>query len=103
MDTANKIEILENTIIKLLFRRGTDTERQSVVFSLGEPGFTTDTNRLFIGDGVTTGGIPIGVKFYGLLATAPDPTGALIGDLYYNTQVSKMFFLSASNNWGPVA
>ena len=99
---ANKIEILENTIIKLLFRRGTDTERQSVTFALGEPGFTTDTKRFFVGDGVTTGGIPIGIKFHGLQASAPNPSTALLGDLYYNTQVSKMFFLSASNNWGPV-
>lgn len=99
---ANKIEIFENTIIKLLFRRGTDTERQSVTFALGEPGFTTDTQRLFIGDGTTPGGVPIGIKFHGLQTSAPAPSTALLGDLYYNTQVSKMFFLSASNNWGPV-
>jgi hypothetical protein len=99
---ANKIEILENTIIKLLFRRGTDTERQSVVFALGEPGFTTDTNRLVVGDGVTAGGIPIGVKFHGMVNAPPATSSAVIGDLYYNTQTSKMYFLSASDAWGPL-
>lgn len=100
---ANKIEILENTIIKLLVRRGTDTERQSITFALGEPGFTTDTKRLFVGDGVTPGGISTGVKFHGVLATEPVTTTALVGDLYYNTQTSKMYFLSATDSWGPIA
>lgn len=99
---ANKIEILENTIIKLLLRRGTDAERQTVTFALGEPGFTTDTKRFFVGDGTTPGGIPIGIKFHGNQTTAPATSDALVGDLYYNTQVSKMFYLSASNGWGPV-
>ena len=44
---ANKIEILENTIVKLLFRRGVEADRQTATFSLGEPAFTSDTKRLF--------------------------------------------------------
>lgn len=40
-------------------RRGTDTERQSVVFAEGELAYTTDTKELYVGDGTTLGGIKI--------------------------------------------
>jgi hypothetical protein len=36
-------------IIKLLFRRGLRSELASYSLDVGEPGFTTDTNQLFIG------------------------------------------------------
>ncbi len=44
---------------KIQVRRGTDAQRSVVVFDLGEPVFTTDTKQLYIGDGSTTGGIPV--------------------------------------------
>lgn len=107
---ANKIEILENTITKLLFRRGTDSERQSVTFNLGEPGFTTDSKRLFVGDGETAGGIVVGNKYLGMFGDADISTVSttfipLTGDYYYNTDSSKMLFLSATtsadlSSWG---
>jgi hypothetical protein len=99
---ANKIEILENTITKLLFRRGTDSERQSVTFNLGEPAFTTDSKRLFVGDGTTAGGIVVGNKFLGIYAEGSIATVAsfkpLTGDYFFNTTASSMYFLSGSNS-----
>lgn len=44
----------------LQIRRGLDSEREQVVFSPGELVFTTDTEKLFIGDGETLGGVFIG-------------------------------------------
>ena len=41
------IEILENTLLKLLVRRGTDLEREEIALDEGEIGYTTDTQRLF--------------------------------------------------------
>ena len=41
-------------------RRGTDAQRVLVTFALGEMVFTTDTHRLYVGDGSTAGGIHIG-------------------------------------------
>jgi hypothetical protein len=41
-------------------RRGTNAERLTVIFADGEPVYTTDTHKLFIGDGVTLGGIEVG-------------------------------------------
>ena len=60
---SKKIEILENTLLKLLVRRGLDPDRQNVVLDQGELGFTTDGKRLFVGDGQTSGGIITGNKF----------------------------------------
>lgn len=52
----------------LRLRRGTDLERQSVIFAEGELVYTTDTKSLFVGDGVTLGGILIS----GDLTESPD-------------------------------
>lgn len=46
------------TITKILFRRGNDADRQNTILASGEPGFTLDTSRLWIGDGRTPGGLP---------------------------------------------
>ncbi len=46
------------TITKMLFRRGNDADRAQTVLASGEPGWCLDTNRLWIGDGVTPGGYP---------------------------------------------
>jgi hypothetical protein len=51
---------MASNITKILFRRGTDDQRKLVTLNLGEPGITTDTNRLFVGDGTTAGGFPAG-------------------------------------------
>lgn len=43
----------------LQLRRGTNTQRQSVVFDEGELVYTTDTKSLYVGDGLTAGGTVI--------------------------------------------
>jgi hypothetical protein len=49
----------------LQLRRGTDAERQLVTFAIGELIYTSDTKKLFVGDGTTLGG-----KFVGGIAEA---------------------------------
>jgi len=48
--------------VALQFRRGTEEEREQTTFVplLGEPVYTTDTKRLYVGDGSTAGGNPVG-------------------------------------------
>lgn len=41
----------------LQLRRGTDAQRRQTVFSIGELIYATDTQRVYVGDGVTQGGI----------------------------------------------
>lgn len=43
----------------LRLRRGTDLERQSVIFAEGELVYVTDTKVLWVGDGQTLGGVKI--------------------------------------------
>jgi len=48
--------------VALQFRRGTEGQRDESTFVplVGEPIYTTDTKRLYVGDGNTVGGNPIG-------------------------------------------
>jgi len=43
--------------MSLQLRRGTDSDRLSIIPASGEPLFTTDTKKFYIGDGVTPGGL----------------------------------------------
>jgi len=43
----------------LRLRRGTDAERLAITPAAGEPIYTTDTKKLYIGDGTTVGGIEV--------------------------------------------
>ena len=45
--------------MSLRIRRGTDGQRQAVTFDNGELVYVTDTHQLFIGDGVTSGGVDL--------------------------------------------
>jgi len=44
----------------LKLRRGTSSNRTSITPAEGEPIFTTDTKKLYLGDGSTAGGVEIG-------------------------------------------
>ena len=61
----SSIEITDNTIVRSLIRKGDNTTRLRVTLLSGELGYTTDTKRLFVGDGSTAGGVISGNKFLG--------------------------------------
>ncbi len=77
------IEILENTLLKLLVRRGTNEDRKNITLDEGELGYASDTTRLFIGDGTTVGGNLIGNKFLGSNSVITLNTGE-INDLAFD-------------------
>jgi len=83
------IEITSDTVVKILVRRGTNSERRLTALTEGEIGYTIDTQRLFVGDGVTQGGHPVGIQFLGV-ASSKDPytSQAELGDLIYVTDGS---------------
>ena len=71
-------------IIKLKIRRGTNAQRQSIVLEQGELGYTTDTRRVFIGDGNTLGGSSIGCTAHAPTITSNarlNLTNAVKGDI----------------------
>lgn len=101
------IEILENTLLKLLVRRGTNLEREEIALDEGEIGYTTDTQRLFIGDGSTLGGNIIGNKFLGATTTITDNTG-VVNDLAFDSDNNTLQFITKNDgnllsDWSTVA
>ena len=86
----NKIEIYDNTLLKLLVRRGSNADRQTIVLSQGELGYTTDTNRLFVGDGVNIGGIVTGNKFVGSQSDVTSITNVTQGDYAFDSDSNKL-------------
>ena len=45
--------------MSLRIRRGTNSQRTGVTLDLGEIAYTTDTKKLYVGDGITAGGINV--------------------------------------------
>jgi hypothetical protein len=72
------------SIIKLKVRRGTNSQRQRIILEQGELGFTTDTQRLFVGNGVLSGGVVAGNLIHAPLQTNGSRTSlynAVQGDI----------------------
>ena len=78
------------TIVKFKVRRGSDEERSKVVLEQGELGYTVDTKRLFVGDGILSGGDVAGAKVHDVLTTSDTRGG--ITNAYKNDLVFE-------NNW----
>jgi hypothetical protein len=55
--------------VQIILRKGTDAERLTTLFADGEPVWTTDTKKVFVGDGVTVGGVPVGGGSGGLMGS----------------------------------
>ena len=81
--------------IKLKIRRGTDTQRKSVTLEQGELGYTIDTRRVFIGDGVSLGGNSVGNNTLPPSPSLVGQTTALIGDTIYSNNV--LYQLTGTN------
>ena len=99
---SKKIEILENTLLKLLVRRGSDADRQLITLDQGELGYTTDSKRLFIGDGSTLGGTIAGNKFLGSSANHETITEGADGDYAFNTVTNTLYSKNGSG-WDRIA
>jgi hypothetical protein len=63
--------------MSLRIRRGTDLQRQSITFDPGEVVYTTDTKKLFIGDGATAGGVNVLATMAGSSVVYNSTTNAL--------------------------
>lgn len=82
---------------KIKFRRGSNLDRKQVILNEGEPGFTTDTKRLYIGDGSTLGGVTISTKNF--LVTSATSTGAEPGDFAFENNL--FYTLSGTDYTNP--
>jgi hypothetical protein len=89
------------SVVKLKVRRGTDADRKLIILDQGELGFATDTRKLFVGDGLTAGGISITTSFYtGDLNSPTAFPAAQRNDLIYNTNIltSGLYALTGTDN-----
>lgn len=80
--------MIDRKIIKFLLRRGTDAERQTVLFENGELVYTTDTKRVYVGDNINLGGNPI---FASIKITDGLPLAPGVSDVVYDTITSDTF------------
>lgn len=99
---------MPSEIAKILIRKGTNADRLLVTLSEAELGYTTDTDRLYVGDGTTPGGIVVSNKNWGEVpSTATLITlNAEINDIaFYNSKIYTLTAAPASTltNWGIVA
>jgi hypothetical protein len=96
------LEITSDSVVKILVRRGLEAERKNVLLSEGELGYSIDTSRLFIGDGFTTGGNPIGIKNFGIVANKNDVAPIMLpGDLVKENNI--LYFLRPDSIFEPTA
>lgn len=91
-------EVTDKTILKILVRRGLDSERKLVRFDEGELAYTIDTKRVFVGDGLGGGGNVVGNLYQGaypdvnvVLNSVP---GLQYGDLFYDTTESTLYAIN---------
>ena len=81
------IEITDNTVIRSLIRKGSNSDREEITLASGELGFSTDTGRVFVGNGTDQGGtaegdyLVVGNKFLGEVSSFGN-ANALPGDLF---------------------
>jgi hypothetical protein len=68
----------------LKLRRGTEAERVTAFVDIGEIVYVTDTKKVFVGDGATTGGILVGPVDTALFDVVSDTTPQLGGNLDLN-------------------
>lgn len=95
-------------ISKLKFRRGTNDQRKSIRLDEGEPSYTTDTKRLYIGNGVLSGGVSITTKNHIPLTnyTSLSDTYSEIGDI---VSIDNIWYQLTANpytditKWGKIA
>jgi microcystin-dependent protein len=86
---------------KIILRQGVENDRGDVVYSVGEPLYITNFKRMFVGDGVTEGGVLVSNKFLGF-ATFDVNTGstgityAYRGDLVFDRTTNNLFALTGS-------
>lgn len=89
---ANSLEIFQNTLLKLVVRSGSDSDRKNITLDIGEPGYTTDTKRLYVGDGVTQGGVLVGNLVLDDVATFASIPGTVTrNDIVYHTGNSTLY------------
>jgi hypothetical protein len=92
------VNFMDKHLKRIRIRRGLNRQRKEVVFEDGEPVFTTDTQRVFIGDNKSQGGICQTRKNKFITDLNNEPDTFERGELAYNTTDNETYI--ATNNTG---
>jgi len=83
------------------FRSGTNANRLNTILNVGEPGYAIDTNRVYVGNAVVSGGNPIGMKNLGYTNFSGGNSGVTtwgeIGDLVFDLNSNLLYTLTSSD------
>jgi len=91
-------EITSDTVVKILLRRGLESERVDTLLTEGELGYSIDNRRVFVGDGITLGGNPVGNLFFGSVTDKFSFNGVTIpGDTIYENNI--LYARLQGSNW----
>jgi hypothetical protein len=90
--------VIDQRIGKIKVRRGTDLQRLQNTFEEGEVIYSVDKKRIFVGDDITLGGVPVSNRNYivdslGFPPVLPD--GLLDGDIIFDKSEQKTYI----TNW----
>jgi hypothetical protein len=91
--------MIDRKIGKIKVRRGTDSQRITNVFEEGEVVYSVDKKRIFVGDDVTLGGVPVSNRNYvsNSLGNPPIiPDGVLAGDIIHDKSNSKTYIVNSN-------
>lgn len=88
--------MIDRRIVKYKLRRGTDAQRLQVSFDEGEMVYTIDKKRVFVGDGATTGGIPVGSKAT-IVDSLPSTTNYIVGDMVFVPGINRTYMMDGSS------
>lgn len=88
---------MSDPITRIVFRRGLFTEKSNLILLQGEPAYTIDSKRLFIGDGVTFGGVPVGMRNLGVATFGTTSTNLNATQINYRGQPGDIIFDTVSN------
>lgn len=89
-------------IKKIIVRQGTEAERKQVTLESGEPGYCTDSKRLYIGTGAGAG-VPVGTNnlgmfnFAGALTNIPSNLAPISGDFCFDKTTNLTYMLTGTD------
>ena len=89
-------------IKKIILRQGTEADRKNITLDSGEPGYCTDSRRLYVGTG-TGGGVPVGTRnlgfatFSGFLTNINTSLAPASGDFVFDTGTSLTYMLTGTD------
>ena len=89
-------------IVKYKIRRGTDSQRRSVVLDQGELVYTLDTQRLYVGNGVLSGGISPASKIHATLTNVSSLSN-VIAEVNDIVIANNVFYQLTSTNYANVS